>query len=83
MVGPIDVALKGSVTLTFDLTHDIDLGFQGQILKHNVVVSQELLIWLMWNEKEAIQLDTVQTVYVSLRFDHTHDLDFEFCRSKF
>ena len=61
MVGPIDVKQNGSasvghwvqyVTLTFDLTHDLDLVcFKVKFLK--IALSQELLVWLMWNENEV------------------------------
>ena len=60
MVGMIAVKQKESsligycanyMTLTFDLTHDIDLG----ILKSGfeIAVSQEWVLWLMLNGKEA------------------------------
>ena len=70
MVGLIHSEQKGKVlvgyrinyvTLTIDLTHDLDLGFSK--LSFEVAVSQELLVWLKWNEKEANQLDTEQTMW--------------------
>ena len=60
MVGPIDVKWKGSalvgywvqyVTLTFDLTHDLDL--DDSMSNFKIALSPQLLVWLMWNEKEA------------------------------
>ena len=60
MVGPIDVKRKGSalvghwvqyMTLTSDLTYDLDLGcFKANF---EIALSPELLVWLMWNEKEV------------------------------
>ena len=70
MVGPVDVKRKGSAlvwylvwywTLTFDLTHDLDLGCLRSYFE--VAVSQELLVWLMWNEKEMSWYDTGLTVW--------------------
>ena len=58
MAGPIDVKQKGSasvacwvwyMTLNFDLTHDLDLGCFK--VNFEIAVSQELLVWLIWNEK--------------------------------
>ena len=37
------------VTLTFDLTHDLNLGFLSS--NFEFAVSQELLVWMMWNKK--------------------------------
>ena len=60
MVGPIDMKQKGSalvgywvqyVTLTFDLTHDLDFGCFK--VKFEIALSPELLTWLMLNEKEV------------------------------
>ena len=65
MAGPIDMKQKGSalvghwvnyMTLTFDLGFfKVALDFSRSYFR--TAASQELLIWLMWNEKEANQLD--------------------------
>ena len=81
MVGPIDVKRKGSasvgywvqyVTLTFDLTHDLDLGcfkvkfrnssISGIVGLIDVKLKRSELIWY-WVD------------CMTLFFDHTHDLD--------
>ena len=73
MVGPIDVKQKGGalfgyhvnyVTLTFDLTHDLDLWY-FKVKFQNSCIS-EIVIWLMWNKKKANQLDTGLHVWSSL-----------------
>ena len=90
MVGPIDVKRKGSasvgywvqyVTLTFYLTHDLDLGcfkvkfwnssISGIVGLIDVKLKRCELIWYWAN-------------YMTLPFDHTHDLDpgVEISRSK-
>ena len=59
MVGPIDVKQKGGalvgvnyVTLTFDLTHDLDLWF----VKVKIAVSKELLSdWCETKRKQIIK----------------------------
>ena len=70
MVGLIDVKWKGGepvwywvnyVTLTFDLSHDLDLGL-FKVKCQNSFISG-IVICLMWNEKKANQLDTGLTVY--------------------
>ena len=70
MVGLIDVKLKGGASveywvtylaLTFDLTYDIDIGF-FKVKFQNSCISG-IVIWLMWNEKKANQLDTGLTVW--------------------
>ena len=67
MGGPIDMNWKGGasvgywvncVPLTFDLTHDLDLFLRSSF---KIAVSQELLVWRMWNENKANQLDTRPT----------------------
>ena len=72
MVGPIDMERKGGasieywvnyVTLTFDLTHDLDLIF-FKVKFQNSCISG-IVIWLMWNKKKANQLDTGLTVWSS------------------
>ena len=66
--------------IDFDLTHDLDHGYFR--VKFRIMLSQELLVWLMWNEKEANHLYTGWTIW-SLPFDRTHDLNPEVSRSKF
>ena len=72
MVGPIGVKRKGGTlvgywvnyeTLTFDLTHDLDLWF-FKVKLQNTFISR-MVIWLMWNEKKTNQLDTGLTVWSS------------------
>ena len=86
MVGSIDVKWKGSelvgywvqyVTLTFDLTHDL-------VSRSNfkITVSPELLVWLMWNEKEGSELICYWADCMTLPCDHTHDLDLGVSRSE-
>ena len=59
-VGPVDVKRKGStsveywvnyVTLIFDLTHDLDLGF-FKVKFWNSCISG-IVIWLVWHEKKS------------------------------
>ena len=47
-----------------------------------MALSHELLVLLIWNEKGS-KLIGYGTVYVTFLFDHSHDLDLEFSRSKF
>ena len=70
MVGPSDVKLKAGasvgywvnyVTLTFDLTPDLDLGFFKAKFPNSW--TSRIVIWLIWNEKKANQLDTGLTVW--------------------
>ena len=70
MVGPIDVKRKGGawvgywvnyVTLTFDLTHDLDLWFFKVKFQNSCIWG--IVIWLMWNKKKVNQLDTGLTVW--------------------
>ena len=70
MVGPIDVKRKRGalvgywvnyVTLTFDLTHDLDLWFLNVKFQNSCIWG--IAIWLMWNKKKANQLDTGLTVW--------------------
>ena len=65
MIGSIDVKQKEGaligywlnyVTLTFDLTHDLDLWFFKVKFQNTCIWG--IVIWLMWNEKKANQLDT-------------------------
>ena len=61
MVGPVDVKRKGGAsvgylvnyaTLTFDLTHDLDLWFFKVKFQNNGISG--IVIWLMWNKKKQI-----------------------------
>ena len=65
MIGPIDVKRKRGasigywinyVTLTFDLTHDLDLWFFKVKFQNSCIWG--IVIRLMWNKKKANQLDT-------------------------
>ena len=72
MIGLIDVKQKGGasvgywvyymyVTLTSDLTRDLDLGFFKVKFQNNCISG--IVIWLLWIEKKANQLDTGLTVW--------------------
>ena len=65
MVGPIGVKRKGGASvgywvnygnLTFDLTHDLDLWFFKVKFQNSCIWG--IVIWLMWNKKNANQSDT-------------------------
>ena len=79
MAGPIDVKRKGSasvgcwvqyVTLTFDLTHDLDLGYFKVKFRNNFISEIVGLIDVKWKRGELYWADCM-----TLPFDHTHDLD--------
>ena len=80
MVGPIDVKQKGgasvrywvnNVTLTFYLTHDLDLWFFK--VKFQIAVSEELLSdWCETKESKSVRYWAFCMV---LHVDHTHNLD--------
>ena len=81
MVGPIDVKRKGSalgghwvwyVTLTFDLTHDLDLGFFKVKFRNGCISGVVGLIDVKWKGGELIGYCAD---YLTLPFDHTHDLE--------
>ena len=88
MVGPIDVKRKGSalvgywvqyVTLTFDLTHDLDLGCFKVKFRNGSISGIVGLIDVKWKGSELIWYwDNCMT----LPFDHTHDLDIGVSRSE-
>ena len=70
MVGPIDEKWKGCasvgywvnyVTLTFDLSQDLDLLFFKVNFQNSCISG--IVIWLMWNKNKANQLDTGLTVW--------------------
>ena len=89
MVGPIDVKRKGSalfgywvqyMTLTFDLTHDPNLGcFKVKFLNSSIsrIVG---LINVKWKASELIIWYWADCL--TLPFDHTHDLDLGISRSE-
>ena len=84
MAGLIDVKWKGSalagywvnyVTLTFDLTHDLDLGF-FKIRIWNSCISGILgLIDVKWKGSQSIGY---WSDYATLPFELTYDIDIEF-----
>ena len=88
MFGPIDVKRKGSalvgcwvqyVTLTFDLTHDLDLGCFKVKFRNSLISGIVGLIDVKWKWNELIWYWAD-----CMTFDHTHDLDpcVEISRSK-
>ena len=79
MIGPIDVKRKRSasvgywvqyVTLTFDLTHDLDLGCFK--FRNSSITGIVGLIDVKWKRGELIWY---WVDHMTLLFDHTHDLD--------
>ena len=82
MVGPIDVKRKGSasvghrvqyVTLTFDLTYDLDLGcFKVKFRNSSLISGIVGLIDVKWKRGELIWY---WADCMTLPFDHTHNLD--------
>ena len=81
MVGPIDVKRKWSalvgywvqyVTLTFDLTHDLDLGCFKVKFRNSSISGIVGLIDVKWKQSELIWY---WADCMTLPFDHTHDLD--------
>ena len=81
MVDPFDVKQKGSasvgywvqyVTLTFDLTHDLDLGCFKVKFRNSSISGIVGLIDVKWKGSELIWY---WADCMTLPFDHTHDLD--------
>ena len=81
MVGLIDMKRKGSasvgcwvqyVTLTFDLTHDLDLGCFKVKFRNSSISGIIGLIDVKWKPGELIWY---WANCMTLPFDHTHDLD--------
>ena len=81
MVGPIDVKRKGSasvgywvqyVTLTFDLTRDLDLGCFNVKFRNSCISGIVGLLDVKWKRGELIWY---WADCMTLPFDHTHDLD--------
>ena len=88
MVGPIDVKRKGSalvgywvqyVTLTFDLTHDLDLGCFKVKFRNSSIWGIFGVIDVKWKESDLIWY---WADCRTLPFDHTHDLDLGVSRSE-
>ena len=88
MVGPIDVKRKGSalvgywvqyMTLTFDLTHDLDLGCFKVKIRNSSIYGMVGLIDVKWRGSELIWY---WADCMTLPFDHTHDLDLGVSRSE-
>ena len=88
MVGPIDVKWKWSalvgywvqyVTLTFDLTHDLDLGCFKVKFRNSSISGIVGLIDMKWKGSELIWY---WADCMTLPFDHTHDLDIGGSRSE-
>ena len=87
MVGPIDVKRRGSalvgywvqyVTLTFDLTHDLDLGCFKVKFRTSSISGIVGLIDVKWKGSALIWY---WADCVNLPFGHTHDLDLGVSRS--
>ena len=68
------------VILTFDLTHDPDLGF-FKVKFQNSCISG--IFGLIDVKRKGNLLDIGPTIYMTLPFDHTHDLNLEVWRWKF
>ena len=89
IVGPIDVKRKGSAWWRLDtgytmwpwaLTSLMTLALDITRSNFKIAVSQESLVWLMWNESELIRF---WADCMTLPFDNTHDIDLEVSRSEF
>ena len=81
MVSPFDVKRKGSasagywvqyVTLTFDLTHDLDLGYFKVKFRYSSI---SRIVGLIDVKRKRSELIWYWTDCMTLPFDHTHDLD--------
>ena len=88
MVGPIGVKRKGSalvghwvqyVTLTIDLTHDLDL-VCFKVKFRNSSISG--IVGLIDVKGKGSELISYCADYTTFPFDHTHDLDFGVSRSE-
>ena len=88
MVGPIDVKQKGSalvgywvqyMTLTFDLTHDLDLGCFKVKFRNSSISGIVGLIDVKWKGSELIWY---WADCMTLPFDYTRDLDLGVSRSE-
>ena len=88
MVGPVDVKQKERaligywvqyVTLTFDLTRDLDLGCFKVKFRNSSISGIVGLIDVKWKGSELIWY---WADCMTLPFDHTHDLDLGVSRSE-
>ena len=88
MVGSIDVKRRGSasvgywvqyVTLNFDLTHDLDLGYFKVKFRNSSISGIVGLIDVKWKGSELIWY---WADCMTLPCDHTHDLDLGVSRSE-
>ena len=86
MVGPIDVKRKGSALvghlaqyLTFDLTHDLDLGCFKVKFRNSYISGIVGLIDVKWKGSDLIWY---WAYCMTLPFDHTYDLDLGVSRSE-
>ena len=84
MFEPIGMKWKGReaigcwanyVSLSFDLTHDLNFGFSGS--NFETVISQEWEGWLIWNKRLYESIECC-THYVTLNFDLICNLDLGF-----
>ena len=92
MVGPIDVKQKGSasveywvqyVTLTFDLTHYLDLGYFKVKFRNSSISGIVGLIDVKWKRGELIWYwDDCMTLPFDLTYDLDLDLGVEISRSE-
>ena len=82
MVGPIDVKRKGGalggywvnyVTLTFDLTHDLDLWFFKVKFQNSCIWG--IKCYLIDVKQKERKSGRYWADCMVLPFDHTHDLD--------
>ena len=89
IIGPIDVKQKGSasvgywvyyVTLTLDLTYDLNLGFCNIIFWNSCISG---IVGLINMKLKGSKLIRYWADYMTFPFDHTHDLDLEVSRSVF
>ena len=88
MVGPIHVKRKGSelvgywvqyVTLSFDLTHDLDLGCFKVTFQNSSISG---IVGLIDVKCEGGELIWYWADCMTLPFDHTHDIDLGVSRSE-
>ena len=50
-----------NVTLNFDRTHDLDIGFLS--LNFTIAVFQEWIAWLIWNDRDMNQQNDAYPVW--------------------
>ena len=68
------------MTLTFELTHDLDLGFFKVKFRNTFILGIVGVIDVKWKGTELIRYCAN---CMTLPFDHTHDLDLQVSRSVF